>query len=42
MFQFELHPHVGEFRTDMLVYNKGGLIKHIKAPAKVKFELPDL
>ena len=42
MFQFELHPHIGEIRTDILVYEKVGVIKHIKAPARVKVELPDL
>ena len=42
MFQFELHPHIGEIRTDILVYEKGGVIKNIKAPARVKVELPDL
>ena len=42
MFQFELHPPLGEIRTDILVYEKGGVIKHIKAPEKVKVELPDL
>ena len=36
MFQFELHPHIGEIRTDILVYEKGGVIKHIKAPPRVK------
>ena len=41
MFQFELHPHIGEIRTDILVYEKGGVIKHIKTPARVKVELPD-
>ena len=42
MFQFELHPYIGEIRTDILVYEKGGVIKHIKAPARVKVEPPDL
>ena len=41
MFQFELHPHIGEIHTDILVYEKGGLIKHIKMPARIKVELPD-
>ena len=31
MFQFELHPHTGEIRTEILVYDKGGLIKHVEA-----------
>ena len=42
MFQFELHPNIDEIHTDILVYEKGGVIKHIKAPARVKVELPDL
>ena len=42
IFQFELHPHIGEIRTKIWVYEKGGVIKHIKASAKVKAELPDL
>ena len=42
MFQFELHPHIGEIRTEMLFYEKGEIIKHIKALAQVKTELPDL
>ena len=37
MFQFELHPHIGKIRTDILVHTKGGVIKHIKAPARVTF-----
>ena len=42
MFQFELHPHIGAIRTHILVYDKGGVIKKNKAPARVKIELPDL
>ena len=42
MFQYNLHPHIGEIRTEILVYHKGGVIKHIKAPARVKVELPNL
>ena len=42
MFQFELHPHIGEIRMEILVYEKDGVIKHIKAPARVKVELLDL
>ena len=38
MFQFELHPHIGEIRTTWLVYEKGGVLNHIKAPAKDKAE----
>ena len=41
MFQFELQTHIGETHKDMLVYI-GGVIKHIKAPPRVKVELPDL
>ena len=33
MIQFELHPHTGEIRTEILVYEKCGVIKHVKAPA---------
>ena len=40
MFQFELHPHIDEIRTDILVYEKGGVIKHIKIRARFKAELP--
>ena len=42
MIQFELHLHLDEIRTEILVYEKGGLLKHIKAPARVKVELHDL
>ena len=42
LFQFELHPHIDKIRTEILVHEKGGAIKHIKAPARVKVELPDL
>ena len=42
MFQFELHPHTGEIRTEILVYEKGGVIKHVKAPAINKVDLFDL
>ena len=37
MFQFELHPHTGEIRTEILVYETG-----VKAPAINKVELLDL
>ena len=40
MFQFELNPHTGEIRTEILVYGKGGIIKHVEAINKV--ELLDL
>ena len=42
MFQFELHPHAGEIRTEVLVYEKGRVIKHVEAPAINKVELLDL
>ena len=42
MFLFKLHPHIGEIRADILVYEKGGVIKHIKAQARVKVELLDM
>ena len=42
MCQFELHPHTGEISTTILVYKKGGVIKHVKAPAINKVELIDL
>ena len=42
MYQFELHPHTGEIRTEILVYDKGGVIKHVEAPAINKGYLPDL
>jgi hypothetical protein len=42
MFQFELHPHTGEIRMKSLVYEKGGVIKHVEAPAIKKVELLDL
>ena len=40
--QFELHPHTGEIRTKVLVYEQGGVIKHVEAPAINKVELLDL
>ena len=42
MFKFELHPHISEIHTKMLVYEKAGIIKHIEAPAKNIVELFDL
>ena len=42
MFQFELHPHIGDIRTDILLYEKGLVVKHIKAPERVNVKLPDL
>ena len=38
----ELYPHIGEIHTEMLVYEKAGVIKHIKALAINKFELLNL
>ena len=42
MFQFELPPHTGEICTEMLVYEKGGVIKYVEAPAINKVYLLDL
>ena len=42
MLKFELHPHTGEIWTKILLYKKGGVIKHVKAPAINKFDLLDL
>ena len=42
IFQFELHPHIGEICTTILVYEKCGVIQHIKAPARVVAELPNM
>ena len=42
MLSFESHPPIPEIRTDILVYKKGGVIKHIKAPAIVEVEFTDL
>ena len=42
MIQFEFHPYIGDIPANTLVYEKGGVIKHIKAQARVKVELPDL
>ena len=39
MFQFELHPHTGEIRPEIVVYEKGGIIKHVEAPAINKVDL---
>ena len=40
MFQFELHPHIGEIHTDILVYEKGGIIKMSEYQQESK--IPDL
>ena len=42
MFQFELNPHKGEIRTEILVYGKVREIKHVEASAINKVELLDL
>ena len=42
MIQFELHPHTGEICTEILVYEKGGVIIYVEAPAINKVELLDL
>ena len=42
IFHFYYHPSIIKIRTDILVYEKGGVIRHIKAPAIVKVELTDL
>ena len=41
MFQFKLHQRKGEIWTKKFVYEKGGVIKHIKASAKVKIDFPN-
>ena len=33
---------IGESSTDILVYEKDGVMKHNKVPARVKVKLPDL
>ena len=42
MCELQWHPYIGEIHTKNLVYEKGEVIKHIKAPAIVKVELLDL
>ena len=42
MLHFELHPHIPEIHTKLLVNEKGVLIKHINKPAIVKVEFTDL
>ena len=37
-----MQPHIGEISTDIFVYEIGEVITHIKAPARVNVELPDL
>ena len=42
MLNFELDPHIHEICTDILVYKKGGIIKHIQSPVIGKVDLTDL
>ena len=42
MLHFEQDPHTREIHTKNLVYEKGGVIKHIKVRAIVKVEPTDL
>ena len=42
MFYVELHPHIPEIHTKILVNKKGLFKNHIKAPAIVKVEFHDL
>ena len=35
LVSFDLHPHIGEISTEILVNDKGGVKKDIKAPARV-------
>ena len=42
MFNFELHLQIREIHAEILVYEKGVVIKHIKAPATLKVEINDL
>ena len=42
MCPFELHLYIGDIRTEILVCEKGGVIKHVKAPTINKDELLDL
>ena len=37
-----MHPHIGEIRTEILVYGKGEVIKHVDAPVINKVELLEL
>ena len=39
MLHFELHPYIPEIHKNMLVYEKGVLMKHIKTPERVKSNL---
>ena len=42
MLNFELHPHIPVIHTKILVYGKGAVINHIKAPAIDQGEFTDL
>ena len=42
MLEFEWHQPIPEIRTDILVYETGGVINHINAPALVKVEITGL
>ena len=42
IYIYFLHKHIGEIHTTILGYDKGWVIKHIKAPARVKVELPNM
>ena len=39
MIHFRQHPPIAEIHTDILVYEKDGVIKHISAPEIVKVDL---
>ena len=42
IFHFGMHPRIPEIRIEILVNEKGGVIKHMKARATVKVEFTDL
>ena len=42
IFHFGMHPRIPEIRIEILVNEKGGVIKHMKARAIVKVEFTDL
>ena len=42
MTTFELYPNIPRIQMKILVYGKGVVIKHNKAPAIVKVEFTDL
>ena len=39
---FELRQHISEINEEIFVYEKGVVIKHIRAKAIVKIQLTDL